>query len=160
MIIENVIGNMKNRDTDSFKKDYVEIHWYESRKRINRLMSKNGAEIGIKLDDHTADHGLQEGDILLLNEDTKELIYVSILPEKCIVVEGVNTKMMAKLAYEIGNRHAPLFYGAHDFQLVVPFDEPMQELLKKYSSSIEVAEMKLLESNAISSVSNKGDHHH
>ena len=160
MIIENVIGNLKNRDTASFKKDYVEIHWYESRKRINRLLSRGGTEIGIKLDDHTADHGLQEGDILVLNEDTKELIYVSILPEKCIVVEGANTRTMSKLAYEIGNRHAPLFYGAHEFQLVVPFDEPMQELLKKYSSSIEIAEMKLLESNAISSVSNKGDHHH
>ena len=39
--------------------------------------------------------------------------------------------MVAKVCYEIGNRHAPLFYGHDDFSFVTPYDEPMLVMLKK-----------------------------
>ena len=39
--------------------------------------------------------------------------------------------MTAKVCYEIGNRHAPLFYGNDEYTFITPYDEPMMVMLSK-----------------------------
>ena len=68
----------------------------------------------------------------------------------------------AKIAYEIGNCHAPLFAGKSDSELITLYTEPMERLLKSlsgFSLSIERRTEKLDFSRQISSIVGHSHHH-
>ncbi|OPX42747.1 urease accessory protein UreE [Ruminiclostridium hungatei] len=125
MIIENIVcGEPDKFDLTGFEKDYVEIEWYEVAKKILYKISKNGAEVGIKLNN---DRGIKQGDILSI-EGNRALI--AEIPEcECIGLKPLTQVMMGKACYEIGNRHSPLFY--QEDRLLLPYDPPLLEALKK-----------------------------
>ncbi len=59
---------------------------------------------------------LQQNDILY--EDNDLMIVVDILPCEAIVISPRNMAEMAKVCYEIGNKHLPLFL--EEEQLLIP----------------------------------------
>jgi len=125
MIIENIVcGEPDKFDLTGFEKDYVEIEWYEVAKKILYKISKNGMEVGIKLN---GDRALKHGDILSI-EGNRALI-VEIPECECIGLKPLTQLMMGKACYEIGNRHSPLFY--QEDRLLLPYDPPLLEALKK-----------------------------
>lgn len=69
-------------------------------------------------------------------------------------------RTVAKVSYEIGNRHAPLFYSEDDSELVMPYDKPMLEMLKKLEVEVQVKTMKIHRNKSISSVHASHDHEH
>lgn len=126
------------------KVDYVDIEWDEAFKKLHRKTSQGGADIGIRLDDSVLTTGLNQGDVLGVEGDT---VYAVNIPAcECIVVkiDEHHPHMVAKACYEIGNRHAPLFWGEADGEFITPYNEPMKVMLDKlHGVSTEVKEIKL-----------------
>ena len=64
---------------------------------------------------------LLQDDVLF--EDEASIIFVDIQPCEVITLHPVSMYDMAKLCYEIGNKHLPLFY--EEEALLIPFDAPL-----------------------------------
>ena len=68
------------------------------------------------------------GDVLAINEDN--VIKQHIPKDKALVVK-VDTHLVPKVCYEIGNRHATLFEGSSHNEFITIYSEPMKEMLEK-----------------------------
>lgn len=157
MIIESVLGNLSEDKYSSLEVDYLDIEWYNSAKKIDRLKTKSGVEVGIRLCDEAVSKGLRQDDVLFADE--KSVIAVSILPCKALVMTVTDIHLLPKFCYEIGNRHAPFFYGDSHHEFVTPYDKPIQVMLEKIGIDVQVKEVKINLSHSISS-SNGGGHSH
>ncbi len=158
MIVETVLGNVNDAQFKWIEVKHVSFDWFECAKRLHRKAASDGADIVIRLDHHTAHRGLYQGDVLAREGDA--LYAVDILPCDCITVEVHDSKRLAKLCYEIGNRHAPLFYGDSDNTFVIPFDRPMADMIERLGYKYEVKRLKLSGSNAISAAISSHSHSH
>lgn len=139
MLVQTKIGNLSNFNIDNKIIDWLQLEWYEARKRLLRKTTQAGKEVSIKfLNQNPA---LTEGDILF--EDDKIIIAVSILPCDCIVVQPKNMFEMASVCYEIGNKHLPLFY--EEEQLLVPFESPLYKLLLAQGYNVKQKDRKLIQ---------------
>lgn len=64
------------------------------------------------------------------------------------------------MCYEIGNRHSPLFYNDDYSELVLPYDQPMLDMLKKLEVEAQVKNTKIHRDKSISSVHTSHQHSH
>lgn len=111
MICEKLEGVLGELETFGKQIEYVEIEWHEAFKKIHKKTTDCGRDVGIRMGDWVLTRGLQEGDVIYQDENRViavhtppcEIIQIRILPE--------HEEMTAKICYEIGNRHAPLFWG-------------------------------------------------
>lgn len=157
MIIERPIGKLK--DFAESKIDYLDIEWYNAYKKIDRLTTRNGVEVGIRLDEHALSHGLKQDDVLVQTEEG--LVVVNILECECLVVDILDAHQLPKFCYEIGNRHAPFYYGEHHHQFVTPYDKPIQMMIEKLGIEVKVESVKInLEHNISSSSGGSHGHSH
>ncbi len=138
MLIQEKIRNLGNQ-TPPPHTDWLELHWYETRKRILRKITRGGREVSLKFLRENAE--LTEGDVLLEKDDL--LIAVTVIPCSCIVIRPENLYQAASVCYEIGNRHLPLFFDGGD--LLVPFEKPLLLLLQAQGYAVETAERRLLQ---------------
>lgn len=124
MIIESIIGNIRDFDLKKRRIDFISLEWYETNKRIMKKKSVDGEEIGIKLGKDTT---LKDGDILWA--DDGRIIVVEVCECDAISMYPKDMVSMGKICYEIGNKHIPLFLS--DTEIVTPFDQPLFDLLEK-----------------------------
>lgn len=159
MICEKIMGNLNQEHYPQKHIEYVDIDWHEAFHKIHKKTTKEGTEIGIRLDNDILTRGLNEGDVLYA--DDEKLIAVHILPCEAIVVK-VNPhhpEMIAKVCYEIGNKHASLFWGNDAHSFITPYNEPTLVLLNKlHGVQAEVHTLTLDFSKAISSSINAHTH--
>lgn len=155
MKVEKILGKMPENTEKEV--DTVSIDWYNSHKKIQRLTSKNGRDVGISLEEHSAEHGLKQGDLLW--EEEGFLLTVDILPCEVLVISAENTALIPKICYEIGNRHAPFFYADNHIDFITPYDKPIQVMLEKIGAKVSVKTMKINLNHNISS-SHGGGHSH
>ncbi|CAM2737409.1 urease accessory protein UreE [Helicobacter hepaticus] len=134
MRVEHIIGNIKDIDATHLDIDEVQIAWYDTKKKIARLNSQNGQVIAMKLA-QAPKYGLNNGDILFLDEH--KIIIISILPTWVLCMKPTHWHTMARLCYEIGNLHIPLFYNKDTMKLQAPFEQPLQRILEKQSIAFE-----------------------
>lgn len=131
MLCDKILGNVKNMQTEKQSVDYVDFYWDEAFKKIHKKVSQKGTEVGIRLDDSILTRGIRTGDILF--EEETQILAARILP--CQVIEiridSDHPKMTAKVCYEIGNRHAALFWGEDGESFLTPYTQPMLEMLEK-----------------------------
>ncbi|MGI6007484.1 MAG: urease accessory protein UreE [Ruminococcus sp.] len=131
MLCEKILGRADQMDLSGHQLDYVNIEWYEAFKKIHKKVTDNGEEVGIRLDDTVLSRGLYEGDVLYLDSERALVVHTP----KCMVIRAKVDKdhphMTAKVCYEIGNRHAPLFYGEEENTFITPYNEPMYQMLEK-----------------------------
>ena len=114
MLCEQILGKLPDFDLSGKTVEYVDIEWHEAFKKIHKKTTDHGTEIGIRLDDSVLARGLYQGDVLYADDSTViavntppcEIIRISLAPG--------HEKQAAKVCYEIGNRHAPLFWGEDD----------------------------------------------
>ena len=156
MILEKIIGNVNDLEFANKKVDYVDIEWHEAFKKLHKKVSKNGLEVGIKLDNNILTRGLKQGDVLGVYDDT--VIAVNIPPAKALVINVDDSSLIPKLCYEIGNKHATLFRGDNDNQFITIFGEPMKAMIEKLGISVEEKVVKFDFDKSISSSINA--HHH
>lgn len=131
MICENVLGNLSEEKYYGCHVDYVDIEWYEAFKKLHKKITSCGVEIGIRLGNDILTKGLRQGDVLWCEAD--ELIAVNITEAEMIVIEicSEHLHMVPKVCYEIGNKHAALFYGDTSYQFLTPYNAPTYEMLGK-----------------------------
>lgn len=156
MIIENIIGNVKDDEFKNLIIDYIDIEWYNSCKKIARLKSYSGIDVGIRLSDTVLLRGLHHNDVLFSNGSS--VIAVNILHCQALVMTVADIDILPKFCYEIGNRHAPFFYGDTKQEFVTPYDKPIQVMLEKLGINVEVKDVKINLANSISSTN--GGHSH
>jgi urease accessory protein len=165
MLYERIIGKVSDLAFEGKKIDRIEIEWFETRNRQHRKRSAAGREVAVRFNDSIISSGLRTGDVIGVDEDGT-VIAVDIPPCEAIVatIEGLDLRSLCKASYEIGNRHAPLFLGDSDRELVTPYDGPMKEMLEKIAGvRIEIRQERLDFGRQISSVSGHGHdhgHHH
>lgn len=136
MLCCEVLGNLGDHGfaagLGDFDVDHVDIDWHEAFKKLHRKTSEQGREVGIRLGDWVLSRGLSDGDVLGVVEGEggcgadgraavagagaggkKTVVAVRLLPTKCLVVDVAEDHpfMLAKVGWEVGNTHTPLFYG-------------------------------------------------
>lgn len=156
MILEKIIGNINDLEFTNKKVDYVDIEWHEAFKKLHKKVSKNGLEVGIKLDNNILTRGLKQGDVLGVYDDI--VIAVNIPAAKALVINVDDSSLIPKLCYEIGNKHATLFRGDNDNQFITIFDELLKTMIEKLGISVEEKVVKFDFDKSISSSINA--HHH
>lgn len=138
MRINKKLGSIGSFDLPGKTVDYLSLQWHECSKRVMVKKTVSGRELSLQfLNEQPA---FTEGDVLYV--DDNNLVVVQVEPCECIVVTPANPFEMASAAYEIGNKHLPLFY--ENDQLLVPFEMPLFQLLKVYGYRVETQHRKLL----------------
>lgn len=138
MIIKEKIGNIIDLKVDDLMIDNVSLHWHETNKRIQTKTSTEGVEITLRF--LKENQHLTDGDVIY--KDNFKMVVIKILPCECILITPVNMNEAAAIAYEIGNKHLPLFYEEN--KLLTPYDAPLFKLLQTLGYKVEKAESKLL----------------
>lgn len=131
MICTEILGNIRDFDTAGRRVETVDIEWSDANKKIHRRVTSAGEEIGIRMDDSVLTKGLYDGDVIYADEDRLIVVRTPACPVIAISIEKEMPQMIAKVCYEIGNRHAPLFYGDDLYSFVTPYNEPMLVMLRK-----------------------------
>ena len=130
MLCEQVLGKLEDLDVSGKTVEYVDIEWHEAFKKIHKKITDQGREVGIRMDDSILSRGLFQGDVIYQDET----VIVAVNTPPCEIIEIVlapgHEKMAAKVCYEIGNRHAPLFWGEKDTFITI-YNEPMLVMLSK-----------------------------
>jgi len=149
MILKSVLGKLRDFDIQSKKIEWVYLTWDETEKGVLRKTTSSGREVGISLDES---HMLRHKDVLYIGEN--EVIAVDLLPSKSLVISPESMYEMAVLCYQLGNRHARVYY--EDDQIIVPYDYTLEEMLVKLGFALKIEEKRL--DNALHSGS--GNHRH
>ena len=166
MLCESVLGNLGDpafvEGLGQVEVDYVELDWHEAFKKLHRKTSLGGREVGVRLGDWVLQRGLSEGDVLGVDAagEVPMVVAVRLLPTRCLVVDVApdHPQMLAKVAWEVGNTHTPLFYGADDFQLLCEHTEPVERLLQGlHAVDVRVEDAVLDPARRVSS---SAHHHH
>ena len=159
MLCEKILGRADQTDLSGRQLDYVNIEWYEAFKKIHKKVTDKGEEVGIRLDDSVLTRGLYEGDILYLDKERALVVHTP----KCMVirvkVDENHPHMAAKVCYEIGNRHAPLFYGEEENTFITPYNEPMYLMLEKLHGVTATKEIQRLDFDRRISAAVHNHHH-
>lgn len=127
MIIEKINNNVYSIiDFTSGKKqlDKILISSELLLKRVQKLCSESGFEIGISLENGDT---LKNGDILY--EDENRIVYIEVLPEEVIVITPTSIKEMGIIAHNLGNRHLPAQFD--EGCMILANDYLVEDLLKK-----------------------------
>ncbi|MBN3859628.1 urease accessory protein UreE [Neisseriaceae bacterium PsAf] len=118
LILQATLGTLKDFDTD-LSQDTVILKWYECNRKILHKATVNGRNIVIKrLEENQP---LHQEDVLYKDDDL--IIWVEIEASDCIVLKPNNLSDMAKVCYEIGNKHIPLFMENNE--LLLPYENPI-----------------------------------
>lgn len=117
VIIKEKLGRLSDANTKQV--ETLCLEWFETGKRILHKQTSADRQVVMKF--------LKENPLLsqddIVYEDEQCVVVIDILPCEAIVVAPANIFEMARLCYEIGNKHLPLFY--EDGALLIPYDEPL-----------------------------------
>jgi urease accessory protein len=128
LIIESIVTNIEEMDKEEIVKRHKEKVYLESAdlvKRIQRVTTDHGKEIGIRLKD-TRD--LVAGDVLFMDE--KNMIVIDVLSDDLLVISPRSLKEMGTIAHQLGNRHLPAQFQEND--MLVQYDYLVEELLQEF----------------------------
>jgi urease accessory protein len=138
MLVQQKEGNIATAGIGNRTIDWLDMEWYEAKKRIMHKRSRGGTEVSIKF--LGGGQNLTQGDILFQDEQT--IIAVDIQSCEAIIIRPKNMFEMASVCYEIGNKHLPLFYN--DDEVLVSFEAPLFRLLSASGYEVEQGHRKLI----------------
>lgn len=124
MIIENILGNIA---TIEKKAPHIERVYVESDalvKRIQRVVTDHGKEIGIRLKENK---DLVDGDILYMDE--RNMIVIQVLEDDILTICPTTIQQMGEIAHQLGNRHLPAQFEGDE--MLVQYDYLVEDLLKQ-----------------------------
>lgn len=122
MIIEKVIGNIYK---DNLRSNHVEKVYLNSEdllKRIQRVKTDHGKELGIRLENNQE---LEDGDVLF--QDEKNMIVIYTNKDDVISIRPRSILEMGDIAHQLGNRHLPAQFEGEE--MIVQYDYLVEELL-------------------------------
>ena len=124
MIIESILGNIA---TIEKKAPHIERVYVESDalvKRIQRVVTDHGKEIGIRLKENK---DLMDGDILYMDE--RNMIVIQVLADDILTICPTSIQQMGEIAHQLGNRHLPAQFEGDE--MLVQYDYLVEDLLKQ-----------------------------
>lgn len=127
MIIEKVVTNIEQLSQEELKKRHKEKVYLESDhlvKRIFRITTDHGREIGVRLKDPK---DLQAGDVLYMDEEN--MIIIDVLSDDLIIIQPRSIYEMGKIAHQLGNRHLPAQFEGEE--MLIQYDYLVEDLLKE-----------------------------
>lgn len=127
LIIEEVEKNIKDLEPTELEKLHKERVYLESAhllKRIQRVETDHGRELGIRL---KTPRDLEAGDILFM--DDKNVIYIDVLSDDLLVIKPRDMHEMGTIAHQLGNRHLPAQF--ENDEMLVQYDYLVEELLEE-----------------------------
>ncbi|MDY0394977.1 urease accessory protein UreE [Virgibacillus halophilus] len=127
MIIEKVITNIDQLSQEELEKRHKERVYLESGhlvKRIQRVKTDHGRELGIRLNEAK---DLQAGDVLYMDDDN--MVIVDVLSDDLLIIKPRSILEMGTIAHQLGNRHLPAQF--EDDEMLVQYDYLVEELLKQ-----------------------------
>jgi urease accessory protein len=127
---------MSRNDIGNRQVEYVYMSSDDLVKRIQRVTTDHGREIGVRLKEAKA---LTDGDILYL--DKRTAIVVSVLEDDLLVIRPRNLKQMGEIAHQLGNRHLPAQFEGDE--MLVQYDRLVEELLQQLDIPYERAKRKV-----------------
>jgi urease accessory protein len=137
VIIEKILGNLHDLAPGAAEayaglhKEKVVLPSAELVKRIQRVTTDHGKELGIRLPAGSAD--LRDGDVLHVAESS--VIVVSVLPTDVLVIAPRSIHEMGVVAHSLGNRHlqAQFFDATSEYGadvMVCQYDHTVEDYLK------------------------------
>lgn len=174
LLCEKVLGNVSDaaymagleaRLGPELTIDRVDFDWHEAYKRLHRKTSEGGRDVGVRLGDWVLTRGIAQGDVLGVDEtgEAPVLVVANLLPTSCLVmdVDPGHVPMLARVGWEVGNTHTPLFYGEGELQLVCEHTEPVERLLRGlHGVEVRVEERVLDPARRVSSAAHVHEHGH
>ncbi|WIV17700.1 urease accessory protein UreE [Paenibacillus polygoni] len=139
MIIEKVVTNIENLSKEEIEKHHIEKVYLDSSdlvKRIQRVKTDHGKEIGIRLKEQ---RDLIAGDILYMDE--KDIIMIDVTSDDLIVIRPRSLNEMGTIAHQLGNRHLPAQFEGDE--MLVQYDYLVEELLNQLEIPYEREERKV-----------------
>lgn len=136
MIIEKVIGNIYKDEIRSVHVEKIFLDSADLVKRIQRVTTDHGNEIGIRLDGHT---DLEDGDVLFKNERNMIVIYTN--KDDVISIRPRTLLEMGDIAHQLGNRHLPAQFEGEE--MIVQYDYLVEELLQQVGIPFEREQRKV-----------------
>ncbi|WP_226526556.1 urease accessory protein UreE [Metabacillus niabensis] len=122
MIIEQIIGNVKELEKAPHHVERVYLRSDDLVKKIQRVKTDHGKELGIRLKQGKE---LEDGDILY--QDQKNSIIISVLADDVIVIKPTSILQMGEIAHQLGNRHLPAQFEENE--MIVQYDYLVERLL-------------------------------
>ena len=159
MICETILGMLDELDVAGKTVEYVEIEWHEAFKKIHKKTTDTGREVGIRMDDSVLTEGLYEGKVIYMDDGLVIAVHTPPCEVIRVTVKPDHRFMAAKVCYEIGNRHAPLFYGEDEYTFITPYNEPMLQMLSGLHGVEAEKEMRKLAFDKRVSASVHNHHH-
>ncbi|WP_271750517.1 urease accessory protein UreE [Bacillus paralicheniformis] len=126
MIIEQIVTNIENMEKEEIEKRHIEKVYLESAylvKRIQRVKTDHGNEIGIRLKEPC---DLVAGDVLYMND--QNMIVIDVLSDDLLVIKPRTLNEMGTIAHQLGNRHLPAQF--EEDEMLVQYDYLVEELLQ------------------------------
>lgn len=124
MIIEKIAGHIDQIDVNGRHIEKVHLHSDDLVKRIQRVTTDHGKEIGIRLKEP---RDLQHGDILSV--DDRNIIVVNVIADELLIIKPISIRQMGEIAHNLGNRHLPAQFEAEE--MLVQYDYLVEELLQQ-----------------------------
>lgn len=128
MIVTEILGNVDAlSEGEAPNRDYVKFDNESRLKRIQRVTTESGEEVGLRLGNEVRE--IQDGDILHREGDT--LLVAKIEPSDVLVIEPRTISEALEVAHALGNRHLQAqFFGADSVfgkdVMVVRYDHTVQ----------------------------------
>ncbi|WP_082232836.1 urease accessory protein UreE [Halobacillus massiliensis] len=124
MIIEHIVGNVATLEKRAPHIEYVYLESDQLVKRIQRMKTDHGNEIGVRL---SKNDELSDGDVLYMDE--KNMVVISVKKDDVLVISPTSMQQMGDIAHQLGNRHLPAqFIGE---EMIVQYDYLIEELLQE-----------------------------
>lgn len=117
ILITRIIGSCVEPLSPSI--DVIELEWHEAARKIMRKTSVAGRDVSFRL--FSEGQKLQHNDLVFQNDELS--LCIQIKPCNAIVLRPQTLSSMARVCYEIGNKHAPLFMDGDE--LLMPEDLPL-----------------------------------
>ena len=159
MICEKILGTLDELDVAGKTVEYVDIEWHEAFKKIHKKTTDTGREVGIRMDDSVLTEGLYDGKVIYMDDGLVIAVHTPPCEVIRVTVKPDHRFMAAKVCYEIGNRHAPLFYGEDEYTFITPYNEPMLQMLSGLHGVEAEKEMRKLAFDKRVSASVHNHHH-
>ena len=133
MIIDHIvthIDEMEEEELSKFHKEKVYLESSDLVKRIQRVTTDHGKELGIRLKEP---RDLVAGDVLFMDE--RNMIIVDVMPDDLIIIKPRSILEMGNIAHQLGNRHLPAQFEGDE--MFVQYDYLVEELLQELAIPFE-----------------------
>lgn len=136
MILDKILGNIKDMEDIHCHVERIYLESDELLKRVLRVTSDHGHEYGISLPKGSE---MRDGDILF--NDGHNMVVISVKEEDVIVITPRDINEMGEVAHNLGNKHLPV--QIEDGKIIIQYDYLVEKFLQDLQINFERKNMKL-----------------